>query len=114
MTLKALAQLSGRIKVVIGVLIGIFLAGALVLAASCVATGQRPLDAHLAAIETSPNWRDGKFFNALSVKNAGFIEIMGKMLGGTDNTTPDSTTPVVRRVASDFDVVPSRGLRITL
>ncbi|MDE0883875.1 MAG: MBL fold metallo-hydrolase, partial [Myxococcota bacterium] len=46
-------------------------------------------------------------------QTAGFIEIMGKMLRGTDNAIPDSAIPVVRRVASDFDVVPSSGLRIT-
>jgi L-ascorbate metabolism protein UlaG (beta-lactamase superfamily) len=113
MILKGLAKLSGRIKVVIAVLIGISLAGALIIATSWVATGQRPLGAHLAAIKTSPNWREGKFFNALGAKNAGLFKIMGKVLSGTDNATPDSAIPIVRRAASDFDVAPSSGLRIT-
>ena len=86
--------------------------GALTLSA-CVATGQSATGARLDAMKASPNWRDGEFVNSLPAEEPSFFGALGKWLRGADNTTPDSSPPVVRRLARDFDVAPASGLRIT-
>ena len=43
-----------------------------------------------------------------------FFEFMGKRLsGGADQREPEKPLPIVARTASDFDVPPPSGLRIT-
>jgi L-ascorbate metabolism protein UlaG (beta-lactamase superfamily) len=80
---------------------------------ACVATGQSATGARLDAMKASPNWRDGEFTNSLPTEHPSLLKALGKWLGGTDNTVPDSPLPVVKRAAGDFDVAPASGLRIT-
>ena len=78
-----------------------------------IATGQSATGARLDTMKASPNWRDGKFVNSLPTEQPSFLKSLGKWLRGTDNPIPDSALAVVKRAASDFDVAPASGLRIT-
>lgn len=78
-----------------------------------IATGLRPTGARLQAMQASPNWRDGRFVNAIPARQPSTLAATGKWLQGRQNTVPKSPPPVVRRAASDFDVPPASGLRIT-
>jgi L-ascorbate metabolism protein UlaG (beta-lactamase superfamily) len=88
-------------------------AGGAVTMTKCMATEQSATGERLDTIEASPNWRDGKFVNSLPARQASVSKSLGKWLRGTDNAVPDSPVPVVKRAASEFDVAPTSGLRIT-
>lgn len=77
------------------------------------ATGKRATGARLEAMKASPNWRDGKFVNSLDNSEPSVLAALGKWMRGAANTVPDAPLPVVERVASDFDVAPGSGLRVT-
>jgi L-ascorbate metabolism protein UlaG (beta-lactamase superfamily) len=85
----------------------------LVFMSTCVATGHRPSGAHLETIKASPNWTDGAFTNAIPVVEGSYMEMLEKALGGVENGTPTADLPVIKRVASDFEVPAPSGLRIT-
>ena len=68
----------------------------------------------LAKIEQSPQWRDGRFRNALPRVDAP----MGRMLwqfafGGSDHRSPANALPGERRTAGDYATAPVSGLRVT-
>jgi L-ascorbate metabolism protein UlaG (beta-lactamase superfamily) len=88
-------------------------AGGVVAMNSCTSSGKSATDARLEAMKASPNWRDGKFVNLLASIEPKFFESLGKWMRGADNTVPNTPLPVVERVASDFDISPEGGLRIT-
>ena len=93
--------------------VALLAAGGAVTTSACVATGQSATGVRLDAMKASPNWRDGKFVNPLPAEEPSFVGALGKWLRGADNTTPDSSLPVVRRLARDFAAGPESGLRIT-
>jgi L-ascorbate metabolism protein UlaG (beta-lactamase superfamily) len=80
---------------------------------SCTSIGKSATGVRLEAMKASPNWRDGKFVNLLASIEPKFFEALGKWIRGADNTVPNTLLPVVERIASDFDISPEGGLRIT-
>ena len=100
-------------KILIGTSVLVTVAGGAVAMNSCISIGKSATGARLEAMKASPNWRDGRFVNSLASGQAGFFESLGKWMRGADNTVPNSPLPVMERVASDFDISPESGLRIT-
>ena len=94
-------------------IVALALAGGTVTRSACIATGRSATGTRLEAMKASPNWRDGRFVNALPSEYPSTFKALGKWLKGTDNTVPDSPLPVVKRTARDFDAAPASGLRIT-
>jgi L-ascorbate metabolism protein UlaG (beta-lactamase superfamily) len=100
-------------KVTIVAAVALVAVGGTLMLSACVATGHSATGARLDAMKASPNWRDGKFVNALPTERPSFSKALAKWLKGTDNTVPDSPLPVVNRAAADFAIAPPSGLRIT-
>jgi L-ascorbate metabolism protein UlaG (beta-lactamase superfamily) len=100
-------------KITLAAAVALAVAGVSVTRTACIAAGQSATGARLDTMKASPNRRDGKFVNSLPTDQPSFFKALGKGMWGTDNAAPDSTLPVVKRAASDFDVAPSSGLRIT-
>ena len=89
------------------------LAGVTVTMYACIAAGQSAIDTRIEAIKASPNWHDGKFVNSLNNAEPNFFKSLFKWMCGVENTVPGAPLPVVEHVASDFDIAPESGLRIT-
>ncbi|MEN8247006.1 MAG: MBL fold metallo-hydrolase, partial [Thermodesulfobacteriota bacterium] len=100
-------------KILLIAVVLVTVAGGFVAMNSCTSIGNRATGAHLDAMKASPNWRDGKFVNPLSSIEPKLFESLYKWMRRADNTVPKTPLPVVERTASDFDVAPAGGLRIT-
>src|SRR5690348_12824693 len=71
-------------------------------------------DARRARVERSPQWRDGRFRNALPRVDGPWTRMMREFFfGGSAHRRPSSPIPVERRVRGDYDVAPASGLRVT-
>ena len=77
------------------------------------ATGSRAKDGRLAAIKSSPNWKDGKFVNTLPQSDIRLGPILRDWFDRPSQTEPAIALPVLARQASDFVTPPEDGLRIT-
>ena len=66
-----------------------------------------------AAIERSPQWRDGKFHNTLERNDRSIWSILERRFQGVEHTVPEEPLPVVIRKADDFLAASSTGLRVT-
>jgi L-ascorbate metabolism protein UlaG (beta-lactamase superfamily) len=88
-------------------------AGGFLVMDAWTATGKRATGARLATMKASPNWRDGKFVNSLPNVEPKIFKALRKWMSKPDHTVPDTPLPVVERGASDFDIGPESGLRIT-
>ena len=110
---KRVTMASMKRKMALVAAVGLAVAGGTVTMSACVAAGSSATGARLEAMKASPNLRDGRFVGSLASVEPGISESLGKWLRGADHTAPDSPLPVVKRVASDFDVAPDSGLRIT-
>jgi L-ascorbate metabolism protein UlaG (beta-lactamase superfamily) len=77
------------------------------------ATGARAKDGRLAAMQASPNWKDGKFVNTLPQSDIRLGPILRGWFDRPSQTEPAVALPVVPRQASDFAEPPKDGLRIT-
>ncbi|MBD3233045.1 MAG: hypothetical protein GF315_04915 [candidate division Zixibacteria bacterium] len=104
MIVKKILIIAAGIAALLGVATGMI---------SYIMDGEIADGARLQAMKASPNWRDGKFVNSLTNVEPKFFEIIGKWIRGAENTAPDAPLPVVERQASDFDIAPESGLRIT-
>ncbi len=69
--------------------------------------------ASLERIQSSPNYREGKFVNSLPNEEPPFIETTIEWIKGGDHTTPQQALPVLQRKGGDFDTLPESGLRVT-
>ncbi|WP_424521162.1 MBL fold metallo-hydrolase [Rubrivirga sp.] len=78
------------------------------------ALGAAPDGERLARIEQSPNYRDGRFANALPTLEDGASvgTVWEYLTGGSDDRSPSSPLEVVSRTAADFET-PVRDLRVT-
>ncbi len=64
--------------------------------------------------ERSPQWRDGKFENALPRVDGPTGRMLREFLfGGSDVRVPNAPLPVERRSAADYVTPPASGLRVT-
>lgn len=73
------------------------------------ATGER-----LAAMQTSPQWSDSAFANALPQVDGAMTDILAKELGeAAALQVPDAPIPVVQRTGAELKVLPASGLRVT-
>ena len=77
------------------------------------ATGASAKDDRLAAIEASPNWKDGKFVNTLPQSEIQLAPVFMSWFERPDRTVPEATLPVLARRGQDFETLPTSGLRIT-
>jgi L-ascorbate metabolism protein UlaG (beta-lactamase superfamily) len=77
------------------------------------ATGARPKDQRLAQMKASPNWQDGKFVNTLPRSDIRLVPVLKSWFDRPDRTEPDAELPLTLLDATDFDVAPPSGLRIT-
>ena len=102
-----------RTKITLGAVAALAAAGGAVTMSAGVATGQSAAGARLETMKASPNWQDGRFVNPLPAEQPRFFKALGKWLRGNDHTVPDAPLPVVIRAASDFEIAPKSGLRIT-
>jgi L-ascorbate metabolism protein UlaG (beta-lactamase superfamily) len=76
--------------------------------------GGRPQGARLARIERSPEWRDGKFRNALPRVDGPYSTMLREyFFGGSPYRTPAAPIVTVSRTRADYDVPPGSGLRVT-
>ncbi len=81
---------------------------------SCTTFNANPNDASKAALERSPQWRDGQFRNTLAAKETSLWQILRKQFNhDSRQTVPTEALPVQFRDRGDFDVAPAGGLRVT-
>lgn len=92
---------------------GLLLAAAPTVAATLDAAGARAEGARLTAMQASPNYREGRFVNALPRAEIPLVESLLRWLQGGEHTTPAADVPSQRRRAADFAQPPASGLRIT-
>ncbi len=64
-------------------------------------------------IQNSPNFKDGKFFNAKPVVEAPFFTMLSEWIKGAENTIPKIDLPVNKLFPKHFTTPPQTGLRIT-
>jgi len=102
-----------KLMIVLWVVVGVIVAGGAVTMNAYTATGRSATGARLETMKASPNWRNGRFVNSVPSEQVRFLESLRKWLRGANNTVPDSPLPVISLTASDFDVAPESGLRIT-
>ena len=78
------------------------------------AFGATPSGDRLDALAASPQYRDGRFRNALPTVDDGFSlgTVWEFFAGGSEHRQPDAPVPVVPRSAEDFARAPD-GLRVT-
>ena len=101
-----LLALSGLLLVVLGY-------GALGLAAYDVA-GTAPAGKRLERMQRSPEWRDGRFANALPRVDGSYGEMLrGWFAGGSPHRTPSARSRSCTRRGADFPDSPPPGLRVT-
>lgn len=63
---------------------------------------------------TSPNWKDGAFFNILPEQsNVDWGTTWEFLAGGDENREPETTPVFLKRTAEEFAAAPASGLRIT-
>ncbi|HYW31280.1 MAG TPA: MBL fold metallo-hydrolase [Gemmatimonas sp.] len=91
-------------------LLGVVFGGAWALASENI--GKRP---SVAAVQDSPQWRDGRFLNKLARVDGPMSETLRQWFfgGGSDFASPSGAVPVQGRVRSDYDTPPASGLRVT-
>ena len=64
--------------------------------------------------EASPQWRDGRFRNRLPRIDGPRLKLLRKFLfGGAKHRKPTVPIPIERRLAGDYAIPPSSGLRVT-
>lgn len=100
-------------KILISAVVLVTVAEGVVAMNNRTSIGKRATGARLEAMESSPNWRDGKFVNSLASIEPKFFESLCKWMRGANNTVPNAMLPLMERVASDFEISPECGLRIT-
>ncbi|MCA9545310.1 MAG: MBL fold metallo-hydrolase [Myxococcales bacterium] len=76
------------------------------------AFGQPPKGEHLARIQQSPRYIEGRFRNALR-RYDHMWDAARRWVKGGPNREPDAPPPIERRQASDYATPPASGLRIT-
>ena len=91
----------------------LLLCGGTALTVSCTTVPTQSALARQAAIESSPQWHNGKFQNSLPRKDKSIWRIIGKRLQGVNHTVPDVPLPVENRKGGEFATAPQRGLRVT-
>jgi L-ascorbate metabolism protein UlaG (beta-lactamase superfamily) len=96
--------------IIIGVLL---LCTGMTLTISCSTLRTKSSLSRQAAIERSPQWRDGKFHNTLERNDSSIWSILERRFQGVEHTVPDEPVPVVVRTTDDFKSIPSSGLRVT-
>lgn len=93
------------------VIIGLLLGAAGVLAAfAWTAAGTQPAGARLARVQQSPQYKDGKFFNALPETMDAWAA-MKRMFEGGDYRTPKAALPMASK--ANLNTPPASGLRVT-
>lgn len=89
----------------------------LVLAAGVIdawpALGTKPRDARLARIQTSPQYRGGKFVDTIPRIEPDIVAASLRWFKGVENSQPSAPLPVLFRQAAEFGAISSSGLRIT-
>ncbi|MCB9648920.1 MAG: MBL fold metallo-hydrolase [Deltaproteobacteria bacterium] len=92
----------------------LFAAGGLSLSGAWTTTGARAKGARLERMQASPQWRDGRFRNALARHDGPYMKMMKEwFFGGSPDAEPSTALSVQGRSKADFDAPPQSGLRIT-
>lgn len=92
----------------------LFLCIGMIMTISCASAPTKSSIARQAAIEQSPQWRDGGFHNPLKRNDASLYGILREWIySETDHTVPVEPPPVVVRTGEEFTAAPSSGLRVT-
>ena len=87
--------------------------GALGIAAYDV-SGTAPAGKRLARMQRSPEWRDGRFGNAMPRVDGSYTEMArGWFSGGSSYRIPSAKIPIVERRGAEFPDSPPPGLRVT-
>jgi L-ascorbate metabolism protein UlaG (beta-lactamase superfamily) len=88
------------------------LAGVLAIASGWRAFGKRPAGARKVRMQSSPNWKDGRFENPEPMRNQYWraaLDVVNK----SAHTTPDAPVPVEQVDPRRFATPPATGLRVT-
>ena len=93
--------------VILGLLL---LAGGVLAAFAWTAAGTQPEGARLARAQQSPNYKDGKFFNAIP-EQMNLWAATKRMFQGGDHRSPEAAMPTAAK--ADLKVPPASGLRVT-
>ncbi|MBW2529316.1 MAG: MBL fold metallo-hydrolase [Deltaproteobacteria bacterium] len=75
--------------------------------------GAMPSGARLERLKSSPNYRDGRFVNAVPMQPWAWSSIKRWLFEGSDYRVPAETPPVAARTRADFSDPPAPGLRVT-
>jgi L-ascorbate metabolism protein UlaG (beta-lactamase superfamily) len=77
-------------------------------------TGARAQGERLARMQASPQWKDGRFVNALARHDGPYGKMMREwFFGGSRDAEPQAPLEVEHPDAADFSTPPQSGLRIT-
>ena len=89
------------------------LVAALVVAGATMILADALAETTTERVEQSPQWRDGRFGNALPEQNGSMLVATWKFMTAGEGRVPDAPVDVMNRTGSDFDGPPSTGLRVT-
>lgn len=70
------------------------LAGGMMTMGACSATAASSQGSRLQAMQSSPQWRDGKFHNTLERHDGSFLKMLGRWIRGAENTVPAEPPPI--------------------
>ena len=94
-------------------LVSALLVGALVVAGATMILADAVAETTTERLEQSPQWRDGRFENALPEQNGSMLVATWKFMTAGEGRVPDAPVDIMNRTGSDFDGPPSTGLRVT-
>lgn len=76
-------------------------------------SGTRYSGARQKAVESSPQWKDGRFANTLSRRDSPIMDMVAKHIKSSEQMVPAGEVPIVPLSRADFEAPPQSGLRAT-
>jgi len=101
------------LRVLLALVALLFCSAGALMANADSAVGNAPAGPRLEQISTSKNFRDGHFFNALPAIEGPYFEMVKRFATSGEDAVPKEPILILERHKSDFDELPSSGLRIT-